>query len=90
MLQTDTFVIDPVETPGFIHANKLTKESAKTTEDLLKENNEKYHIFFTLEDHMGVRIHGLPICGDQGSGDRFETSVLTLQIGVPAQPHRPS
>lgn len=54
MLETNTYVIDPVETPGLIHAAKLTEESAKTTEELLKHNNENYHIFFTTEDHMGV------------------------------------
>ena len=54
MLQTQTYVIDPVETPGLIHADHLTEESAKTTEELLKHNNENHHIFFTMEDHMGV------------------------------------
>ena len=57
MLQTDTYVIDPVQTPGFVHAANLTEESAKVTEEVLKENNEKYHIFFTIEDHMGVSLH---------------------------------
>jgi hypothetical protein len=54
MLKTDTFVINPSHTPGLIHAANLTEESAKTTEELLKHNNENYHIFFTIEDHMGV------------------------------------
>ena len=54
ILQTETFVIDHIETPGLIHAANLTAESAKTTEELLKHNNENYHIFFTMEDHMGV------------------------------------
>jgi hypothetical protein len=54
MLETTTFVIDRIETPGLIHAANLTEESAKTTEELLKHNNENYHIFFTMEDHMGV------------------------------------
>lgn len=54
MLFTDTFKLDPSSTAGLTHADGLTQESARTTEDLLKENNEKYHIFFTLEDHMGV------------------------------------
>lgn len=57
MLQTDTYVIDPKTTPGLVHADNLTKESAETTSELLKENNEKYHIFFTIEDHMGVYLH---------------------------------
>lgn len=57
MLQTDTFVIDPKTTPGLVHADNLTEESAQTTSELLKENNEKYHIFFTIEDHMGVYLH---------------------------------
>ncbi|KAI8633674.1 hypothetical protein F5Y19DRAFT_461999 [Xylariaceae sp. FL1651] len=57
MLDTDTYVIDPTETPGLVHADGLTAESAKTTTELLKENNEKYHIFFTIEDHMGVYLH---------------------------------
>lgn len=54
MLHTETFVIDPVLTPGLVCADKLTKESAKTTEELLQHNNEYFHIFFTMEDHMGV------------------------------------
>jgi hypothetical protein len=54
MFSTDTFELDPASTAGLAHADGLTQESARTTEDLLKENNEKYHIFFTLEDHMGV------------------------------------
>lgn len=54
MIDTDTFVVSPIETPGLVHAPNLTNESAKETEDLLKDNNNKYHIFFTLEDHMGV------------------------------------
>lgn len=54
MLQTDTYVIDSTATPGLVHADNLTEESAQTTSQLLKENNEKYHIFFTIEDHMGV------------------------------------
>jgi hypothetical protein len=54
LLDTETFVISPGETPGFVHADRLTEESARATEDCLRENNEKHHIFFTLEDHMGV------------------------------------
>ena len=57
MISTSSFSIDPKRTPGLIHAKKLTSESAATTEALLKENNEKYHIFFTVEDHMGVYLH---------------------------------
>ncbi|KAH6617171.1 hypothetical protein F5144DRAFT_623948 [Chaetomium tenue] len=53
MLPTDTFVIDAVKTRGLVHAANLTEESAATATALLKENNEKYHIFFTTEDHMG-------------------------------------
>jgi hypothetical protein len=56
MLRTDTFVIDPIATPGIVHADNLTAESAETTAELLKDNNDKYHIFFTMEDHMGVRV----------------------------------
>ena len=57
MIETETSVIDPALTPGLVHADKLTHESAKTTEELLKYNNEYFHIFFTMEDHMGVRFH---------------------------------
>lgn len=70
MLQTDTFVIDPVQTPGLVHAAKLTEESARTTEELLKENNEKYHIFFTVEDHMGVSLPIPTSQSDQPSSRR--------------------
>lgn len=78
-LQTETYVIDPIETPGLIHAENLTEESAKTTEELLKHNNENYHIFFTMEDHMGVS-HGFSfLCN-------FTVGVVNLQTGVLTQP----
>ncbi|KAI1501372.1 hypothetical protein F5X99DRAFT_383024 [Biscogniauxia marginata] len=57
MLKTDTYIINPVLTPGLVHADNLTEESARTTEELLKDNNANYHIFFTMEDHMGVYLH---------------------------------
>jgi len=57
MLNTTTYLLSPTETPGLVHADGLTDESAQTTTALLKENNEKYHIFFTTEDHMGVYLH---------------------------------
>ena len=55
MLTTTTFALTPDETPGLTHVDKLNRESGQTVTDLLRENNEKYHIFFTTEDHMGVR-----------------------------------
>ncbi|KAI0902963.1 hypothetical protein F4823DRAFT_569159 [Ustulina deusta] len=39
-LQSDTYVIDPVRTPGIVHTEYLGAESAKTTEELLNNNNE--------------------------------------------------
>ena len=54
MFETDTFIIDAVKTPGLIHATNLTDESAATTTALLKDNNEKYQIFFTTADPMGL------------------------------------
>ncbi|ROV93897.1 hypothetical protein VPNG_09526 [Cytospora leucostoma] len=57
MLDTETFAFDPVLTPGFAHADNLTEEGARATEECLKENNEKYHIFFTTEAHMGVQVY---------------------------------
>ncbi|KAJ4287773.1 hypothetical protein N0V90_012477 [Kalmusia sp. IMI 367209] len=56
-LDTQTYVISPTETPGLIHADNLTEESARETERLLKHNNENHHIFFTTEAHMGVYLH---------------------------------
>lgn len=56
MLRTDTFIIDPEETSGSVHAKDLTQEKAQKTADLLKRNNEKHHTFFTIESHMGVSI----------------------------------
>lgn len=56
MIDADNFVVSPIETPGLVHVPSLTTESARATEDLLKDNNQKYHIFFTLEDHMGVSL----------------------------------
>src|SRR4051812_15469571 len=54
MLDTETFAFDPELTPGFAHADNLTEEGARAVEECLKENNDKYHIFFTTEAHMGV------------------------------------
>lgn len=54
MIDTDTFVFDPQLTPGFAHADNLTNEGARAVEECLRENNEKFHIFFTTEAHMGV------------------------------------
>ena len=55
MLQINDFAIDLVETPGLIHVDNLTTESARETTILLKENNARYHIFSTTEDDKGVR-----------------------------------
>ena len=54
MLQISGFKIDPVETPGLVHADNLTQASAKETTTLLEENNARYHIFTTTEDDKGV------------------------------------
>ena len=54
MLKIMNFGIDPVETPGLVHVNSLTQESARETTKLLEENNSRYHIFSTTEDDKGV------------------------------------
>ena len=54
MLKTMNFRIDPVETPGLVHVDILTQESARETTTLLEENNSRYHIFSTTEDDKGV------------------------------------
>ena len=54
MLKITNFKIDPVETPGTVHADNLTEESARETTILLEENNSRYHIFSTIEDDKGV------------------------------------
>jgi len=51
-----TFQFDPVKTPGIIHADKLTKESAEAVTEVLQDNNAEHHIFQTTEDEMGVRF----------------------------------
>jgi hypothetical protein len=56
MLKISGFRIDPVETPGLVHVDNLTQESARETTTLLDENNARYHIFTTTEDDKGVRI----------------------------------
>ena len=56
-MKTGSFRIDPVETPGLVHAENLTEASARETEQLLEENNSRYHIFATTEDDKGVYIH---------------------------------
>lgn len=57
MMKTVNFKIDPIETPGLVHAKNLTHEAAKETEMLLEENNSRYHIFTTTEDDKGVYLH---------------------------------
>ncbi|KAJ5212813.1 uncharacterized protein N7498_004459 [Penicillium cinerascens] len=57
MINATTYLLSPTETPGLVDANGLTEESAKMVTEPLKENNEKYHIVFTIEDHMGVYLH---------------------------------
>lgn len=54
MLSIADFHIDPVETPGLLHVDNLTRESARETTKLLEENNARYHIFTTTEDDKGV------------------------------------
>ena len=54
MLKITNFRIDPVETPGLVHVDSLTLESARETTMLLEENNSRYHIFSTTEDDKGV------------------------------------
>jgi len=78
MLETDTFVLNPIQTPGLVHAANLTEESAKVTEDLLKENKEKYHIHITVEDQTGVSLPEISI------------HRANLGQGIFSQPHRSS
>ena len=54
MLKITNFRIGPVETPGLVHVDGLTQESARETTKLLEENNSRYHIFSTTEDDKGV------------------------------------
>ena len=56
-MKTQSFKITPEETPGLVHVDNLTLESAKETELLLEENNSRYHIFTTTEDDKGVYLH---------------------------------
>ncbi|KAL9050446.1 MAG: hypothetical protein Q9162_006627 [Coniocarpon cinnabarinum] len=67
MLNTTSFSLTPEETPGLTHVERLSRESAQIVTNLLRENNEKYHIFITTEDHMGVR-------------DAFARQVLRLAL----------
>lgn len=54
MLKITNFRIDSVGTPGLVHGDNLTQESAQETSTLLEENNSRYHIFTTTEDDKGV------------------------------------
>lgn len=87
MLDTDDFVVSPVKTAGLAHVPNLTHESAKATEELLKDNNNRYHIFFTLEDHMGVGLAPPRLGYDQGSV--LLTSKSRNKPGLSPQPHCP-
>lgn len=49
-----TAIIVSLDTPGRIHAKNLTEESARVASELLQENHEKYHIYFTSEELRGV------------------------------------
>ena len=59
MLKITNFRIDAVKTPGLVHADNLTPESARETSTLLEENNSRYHIFTTTEDDKGVSEGGM-------------------------------
>lgn len=82
MLKITNFKIDPVETPGLVHSDNLTPESARETTTLLEENNSRYHIFTTTEDDKGVSTSGR--CRIDGR----KLIVALGNLGVPAQPHR--
>ena len=56
MLKITNFRIDHVLTPGLVHVENLTPESARERSTLLEENNTRYHIFTTTEDDKGVRV----------------------------------
>ncbi len=58
MLKITNFRIDNVKTPGLVHVDNLTQESAQETTALLDENNSRYHIFSTTEDDKGVSNRG--------------------------------
>lgn len=88
MIDADNFVVSPIETPGLVYVPSLTTESARATEDLLKDNNQKYHIFFTLEDHMGVSFVVLLFISD-GQTSYVSTQKLTRPLGLPTQSYRP-
>ena len=51
------FNLDPIETPGLIHAPNLTRESAQTVSQLLQENHTNYHIFLLPESSKGSHLH---------------------------------
>lgn len=71
MLKITNFKIDPFETPGLVHADNLTEESARETTKLLEENNSRYHIFSTIEDDKGA---------SQSSGTMVENAALTCAL----------
>ena len=81
MLKITDFRIDRVGTPGLVHVDHLTQESARETTTLLEENNSRYHIFSTTEDDKGV----------SNSGKRGQNGGKLIidcgDLGVPAQPH---
>lgn len=81
MLDTETFTFDPVLTPGFAHADNLTEEGARAVEECLRENNEKYHIFFTTEAHMGVSATAYLIAHKHGL--KFDASRCTCTTTLP-------
>ena len=60
MLSITKFRIDPVLTPGLVHVNDLTPESAMEISALLEERIARYHLFTTTdgggEDDEGALI----------------------------------
>ena len=49
--------IDFISTPGLIHANTLSQESANAASKLMNENHADFHIFTTTEEDRGVFMH---------------------------------
>ncbi|KAJ4361267.1 hypothetical protein N0V95_002036 [Ascochyta clinopodiicola] len=51
------YALDPIETPGIVHVENLTKESANAASHVLNLNTASHHIYTTDARKMGAHLH---------------------------------
>jgi hypothetical protein len=64
------YALDPIETPGIVHVENLTEESANAASHVLNLNTASHHIYTTEARKMGVRT----VSSTGGGDERDETA----------------